>query len=130
EFLDSFCKIKNSEFSADQNAHMHSARLLKEMNLAIDAGLSEFGERNFCRKFTEGTYETRFNRAVFDVLVGSLSREDIRDWATKNPTKLKSLYEHVSTNHPEFVKSVESTTKSPEATRTRFSVWYDALYNE
>ncbi|MDR7154080.1 hypothetical protein J2W40_000883 [Sphingobium xenophagum] len=128
-FLDEFCKSKNSDFTADPNKEVEAENLLLQMNEAIDTGLAEFTDREFCRKYSAGSYETRFNRALFDVLVGALSRPDVRQWTAANPGKMKQLYEGVCDRHPEFVKAVETTTKSPEATRNRFTIWYEAVEN-
>jgi len=129
-FLDDFCRTKNANFSADPQQENNYQDILSQMNEAIIAGLAEFGEKAFCRKYSEGVYETRFNRAVFDVLVGALSYNDVRLWVRNNPGKMKQLYENVCGQQPGFVKSVETTTKSPEATRTRFNIWYDAVKSE
>lgn len=126
-FLDEFCRCKNAEFTANPQQEAECRGFLSEMNEAINAGIAEFEEQSFCRKYSKGTYETRFNRAVFDVLVGALSHHNVRDWVANNPGAMKRLYEQVCEQNPEFVKSVETTTKSPEATRTRFSTWYDAV---
>lgn len=129
-FLDDFCRSKNAEFTADPQQETEYQDLLSQMDDAINAGLAEFGEQNFCRKYSNGTYETRFNRAVFDVLVGALSHYDVRMWVANNHGVMKQLYERVCGENPEFVKSVETTTKSPEATRTRFSTWYNVVNKE
>lgn len=126
-FLDDFCRIKNTAFKADQQEELRSLALLSEMNSAIETGMLEFTERDFAKKFAAGSYETRFNRAVFDVLVGALSYQDVRTWVAANPGAMKAMYESVCSKYPEFVKSVESTTKSTEATRIRFEIWYDAV---
>lgn len=126
-FLDEFCKQKNADFFNDPTQFSFYSSLLSEMNEGINAGIDEFEERHFCRKFSDGMYETRFNRAVFDVLVGTLAHHEVRAWVHRNPKSMKKLYEDVSKSHPHFIKSVESTTKSPEATRTRFNIWYDAV---
>ncbi|MED5524626.1 MAG: DUF262 domain-containing protein [Pseudomonadota bacterium] len=126
-FLDDFCKLKNSEFLADPRQETLCKDHLSQMEEAINAGLNEFGEQEFCRKYSDNKYETRFNRAVFDVLVGSLSNHEIRTWAATNPGAMKKIYEDVCIQNPEFVRAVETTTKSSEATRTRFSIWYNAL---
>jgi len=126
-FLDEFCRSKNADFSADLQQENQYQALLSQMNEAINVGLEEFGERYFCRKYSGGEYETRFNRAVFDVLVGALSYHDVRIWVGNNPGAMKQLYESVCRQNPEFVKSVETTTKSPDATRTRFNIWYDMV---
>ena len=126
-FLDEFCRNKNADFSADAQQYQVYNAILSEMNDAINAGLQEFGENTFCRKFSDGQYETRFNRAVFDVLVGALSYRNIRDWVSANQGAMKQLYETVCTNRAEFVKSVETTTKSRESTQFRFQIWYEAV---
>lgn len=126
-FLDEFCKSKNAAFSSDPQQENQCQDLLSQMNEAINAGLQEFGEQDFCRKYSDGMYERRFNRAVFDVLIGALSYYEVRKWVVNNRGTMKQLYESVCGHHPEFVKSVETTTKSSEATRTRFSIWYDAV---
>lgn len=129
QFLDDFCKRKNGQFTSDLLQEKHCASLLSEMNEAINVGLSEFEERNFCRKYSNGFFESRFNRAVFDVLVGSLANQSVRSWVSSNQGAIASLYRDVCTQNADFIKSVESTTKSPEATRTRFGIWYSAIYN-
>jgi hypothetical protein len=126
-FLDDFCKMENAKFAAEPQQEGRYKSLLGDMNEAINEGLSEFGEKYFCRKYSSQIYETRFNRAVFDVLVGALSYSSVRQWTSANRGQMKTLYEDVCDKHPEFVSAVETTTKSPEATRNRFRIWYDSL---
>jgi len=126
-FLDEFCRTKNLEFSTNPNAEEGAVQLLGEMDAAIECGLREFGDREFCRKFLGLSYETRFNRAVFDVLVGSLSDKRVRNWVADHPGEMKRMYETVCGHYPEFIKSVETTTKSPESTRNRFGIWYFSI---
>ncbi|MBJ7442644.1 MAG: DUF262 domain-containing protein [Sphingopyxis sp.] len=128
-FLDEFCKKKNSEFLSDVHQENDTKNLLLHMNEAINIGIYEFGERQFCRKYSDGTYENRFNRALFDVLVGALSRVDVRQWTLGNLGAMKKLYEDICGQHPEFLRAVETTTKSPESTRNRFAIWYGAVEN-
>lgn len=123
-FLDDFCTRKNADFAANAEQEEVYQQLLWQMNEAINAGFREFGEQNFCRKYLGGAYETRFNRAVFDVLVGSLSCPDLRTWVDNNQGAMKELYQDVCGKYPDFVKSVETTTKSIDSTRTRFEIWY------
>lgn len=127
QFLDEFCKRRNSEFSSDSFASDRYRGALEIMNSAIDIGFVEFGDRDFCRKYVSGTYESRFNRAIFDVLVGSLSDSAVRDWVRLNPGSIKRLFEEVCSSSPEFIQAIETTTKSTTSTRNRFSIWYDAL---
>ncbi|WP_040370308.1 DUF262 domain-containing protein [Blastomonas sp. AAP53] len=127
KFLDEFCNLKNSDFSVDPDQERYYRNLLGNMNAGIEAGVAEFGIKRFCRKYVDGTYESRFNRAVFDVLVGALSHADVRGWVEANLGEMEKLYQEICTQRPEFVKAVESTTKSPDATRKRFEIWYDAV---
>ena len=127
KFLDEFCQIANAEFSADPGQLGAYVALLEQMNEAIVLGFDEFGERKFCKKFSTGGYETRFNRAIFDVLVGALSHKEVRIWAKVNPGSMLKLYEEICLERPDFIRSVETTTKSLEATRARFTTWYNAV---
>ncbi len=127
KFLDTCCSIKNAAF-VDPAYRNATSGQLEEMNFAIEAGLQIFGDGQFCRKYADGVYESRFNRAVFDVLVGSLSNTQVRQWALNDPQGLVALYENVCTNKPTFVRAVETTTKSKESTRERFGIWYAAVH--
>lgn len=105
---------------------------LAEMSDAISAGIRIFGTSKFCRKVVEGQYETRFNRAVFDVQVGALSNNAVRRQALENPDLFQGAYEAASSDNA-FLRSVESTTKTSEATRTRFNIFYaqvNRIFNE
>lgn len=126
-FLDEFCRSKNLQFSSDPHEEDRCNSRLNDMNEAINCGLDEFTEKHFCRKFTDGDYETRFNRALYDVLVGALSYEPVRQWVRDHDGAMKAVYENVCSGHPEFIRSVETTTKSPESTRNRFEIWYRAV---
>ncbi|MFC4655672.1 DUF262 domain-containing protein [Rheinheimera marina] len=126
-FLDEFCRKKNIDFSSNPSEHQRYMSLLAEMDEAINVGIVEFGERDFSKKYVSGGYENKFNRAVFDVLVGALSYPSIRAWVNSNNGAMKAMYEDICRHNPDFVKSVESTTKSKEATQRRFNVWYSAI---
>lgn len=126
-FLDEFCKAQNNKFSQEPFAVSECDAALQEMNDAIRVGIDEFNERDFCRKFSARVYESRFNRAIFDVLVGALSYQQIREWVSVNPGRMKKLYEKVCSESEDFLRSVETTTKSSEATRLRFKTWYSEI---
>lgn len=126
-FLDECCDWNNKNF--DRSA---VEQIANSLDLGIDEGFREF-EDVFCRKYVgagDGKfgYETRFNRAIFDVLIGALSREDIRAWASTNRGGLKSGYEELSRESSTFNIAVSDTTKTPRNVRARFSAWYDKVY--
>lgn len=125
-FLDDVCKNLNKRFSRDDGAKLEVENALFEMCEAIKVGITVFGIDKFCRKYVQGGYERRFNRAIFDVLVGALSDPRVRTVASKQPSEFVELYQEVAGSQS-FLKSVESTTKSIEATKYRFQSFYGAL---
>lgn len=128
KFLDESCQLFNEKFT-DQVFQSEIKGRLKRMLAAIDAGIKIFPERRFCRKFSEGEYESRFNRAVFDVQVGALSDELVRTQALADGERFKAIYE-TAAQSPDFIRAVEATTKTPEATRNRFQIFYNAVNGE
>jgi hypothetical protein len=126
DFLDECCTELNEKFRKE-NWQPTTEGDLHELNEAIVAGFRIFGERQFCRKYTENRYELLFNRAIFDVMVGSLSVIEFREWALNNHDAVVKKYIDVSTNDTRFTRAVETSTKSVEATRDRFTIWYDAV---
>ena len=128
KFLDELCKRNNSTMAENEGAAENVESRLNNMNEAIAAGISIFPDRKFCRKFVDGEYESRFNRALFDVLVGALANAQVRAWSLKNSEEFVAGFEHTSATD-EFRRAVETTTKSVASTRTRFASFY-AKVNE
>lgn len=126
KFLDSLC-IRYNATMADSEVSVEAVRLrLTNMNEAIAAGINVFPDKKFCRKYVNGMYENRFNRALFDVLVGALANSSVRAWALENPMDFVSGFEQVSATDA-FRRAVETTTKSVTSTRTRFSAFYNKV---
>jgi hypothetical protein len=85
-----------------------------------------FGQHNAFRKWSGRDFEGRFNRAVFDVMVfyfSDLSEQLCRE----KRTAIKTAFVDLCSNQPNFIKSVESTTKSITETATRLELWGNAL---
>jgi hypothetical protein len=122
KFLDKACVSYNSQFDSDLFESGISGRL-NQMNEAIKEGIEIFGVNKLCRKFNNGLYETSFNRAIFDVVIGSLSEHSFRQWAKNNRSQFRLSFEELC-GDLNFRRSVETTTKSTEATRTRFELGY------
>lgn len=122
KFLDELCAYYNRRFESSVFSS-YVFEKLDEMNSAIEAGLEIFGENKFCRKYTQKGYETRFNRALFDIMSFTLANPFFRDWARENSENLMTAYQNISLEDNEFIRSIETTTKSPEATFTRFMKW-------
>jgi hypothetical protein len=118
QFLDNECARRNQRWQSEGNQIKEKAG---QMEAAISATFDIFGQHAF-RKWDGSNYETRFNRAVFDIMVFYFSDEDIRKKALAMKTRVREAYESLSKNRS-FVKSIESTTKSVVATTTRFRLW-------
>ncbi|WP_081724576.1 DUF262 domain-containing protein [Asticcacaulis sp. YBE204] len=124
-FLDETCIDFNSKFS-DKTFSTAVETALESMEGAIAVGIEEFGLKKFCRKIVDGNFETRFNRAIFDVLVGSMQNSGIRKFAKDHPGELLRVFTEVSSDN-DFTRAVETTTKSTSATHLRFERWYKAV---
>lgn len=126
DYLDEFCKKQNKNFDFGKVASE-----LDNLADAVTVGLQIFPEKSFARKYIPeaGRFEGSFNRAAFDVLAGSLSDSRVRATASNDPSTFVSLFQSVCEND-DFRRAIETTTKSVEATRKRFSIWYAALNNK
>lgn len=124
--LDNMCVEYNHRWTSEPHFESYIRRQMDVFNSSIEAGLRVFERRRFCKKFVDGEYETSFNRALFDILMRAFSNLDFRQWAIQNSERTKSLYEGMFDDR-DFLRSVESTTKSTSATRIRFKKWIDAI---
>lgn len=124
-FIDNTCKYYNEQFS-EGNTKQFISDMIENMEQAIEVAMTEFGD-HVCRKWKDGKFDSRFNRAVFDVIVGALSDRQVRDWVNANVGVMRGAFVDLSSEDPKFVNSVESTTKSIEATTYRFNAWYDRI---
>lgn len=122
-FLDEYCTMRNQGFEEGDEITE-----LQDLENAIKIGVDVFPEGCFSRKYLARTdrYERSFNRAVFDVLGGSLMNIEVQQFAQNNSRAFVGLYESTC-GRPEFMRYVEATTKSIEATQGRFEIWYSAL---
>lgn len=121
-FLDSTCKYYNDRWpdcEAEVNQQYEHFIASHETVKAI------FGSHAY-RKWTGQQYETRFNRAVFDVMILAFSHSSTRDMAVGRYEDIERAYQEIC-SEPAFLTSVESTTKSMDATVTRLSIWYAKL---
>ncbi len=126
EFLDEFCRKMNRGF--DVGRQIEGVAQLEEI---IRIGLDAFPNGCFSRKYLPDSskFEGSFNRAVFDVLGGSLADERLQDQVAGDPRKFVEVYKSIFSN-TSFVRAIESTTKSVSATKYRFVSWYDLIRKE
>ena len=123
EFLDETCKSLNAEFQLNED---HIKDQAKEFEYAIDTTIKIFGDDAF-RKWDSKKYVTRFNRAIFDIMVYYFSIPEIRDRSMGNEEKIKLKFQYLCSNDLDFLQSFESSTKDIIRTKKRFSTWGNAL---
>lgn len=122
-FLDTTCMRLNDDWA-------NQAPVVRLQAAAFDAAIQAlieiFGIDDVARRpIQEG--RRPFNRALFDVLVYYLVDADVRRRALAVAAEVRTALTSLWRDEPRFARSVESTTKSIEATATRFSLWGDAL---
>lgn len=123
-FLDDYCKLRNENFQEGE-----SILELSVLDEAIKSGLKSFPDKTFSRKYIGGLrrYERPFNRAIFDVLGGSLSSPEVREASEKSPGELEYMFQQACENR-DFIRFIEATTKTVEATEGRFRIWYKLIH--
>jgi hypothetical protein len=86
-----------------------------------------FGERDELRKWNGRMYEKRINLAVFDIMTYYFSNPIVRDTATAKKDIVKTSLQQLCDNNRNFLSALESTTKSREANKNRFTIWANEL---
>lgn len=123
KFLDDTCDFLNAKWSTHENEVRDIAA---QMDDAIQVAIRIFSRPHVFRKWDGERFEKPLNRAVFDVVVASLSDPLIRSAAFTRKAEVVQAFKTLCSDI-EFRSAVESTTKSKAAVRTRFSKWYKAL---
>jgi len=125
-FLDEVHNYYNSNW-ADQRDFIE--RQCASLEICIERLFDAFDGKAF-KKFSDGKFENRFNRAVFDVLTFYACDDDYLKVINSDGERLLDLYISVSRRDAEFIKSIESTTKSVGATAVRLGRWGEELNRE
>jgi hypothetical protein len=113
-FLDGSMRVLNEEWT-EKKIEIVYARI----NKGIARLIKVLGVKNIGRKVSKGKFESRFNRALFEVQQYYFSRLPLQPTAAQKSEFVKKFIIWFEANQ-EFRESIESTTKSIERTRTRF----------
>lgn len=92
-----------------------------DLDAAITEAIEIFGAREAFSKYSDGRYEGRLNRALFDPLAYFLARADVRDAVGRDRAGFRASFEGLCGRDMEFMRSIEQTTKSRGANEVRFS---------
>jgi hypothetical protein len=125
-FLDTTCKRLNQKWEHEQDeieGQVHN------LEAAFQTTFNVFTEDNAFRKWDaeQEAYERRFNRAVFDVMMFYFSRPQVRKRIHGNEAKLETDFKKLCEQNSTFMRSIETTTKSLEATVSRLGIWGEIL---
>jgi hypothetical protein len=123
-FLDTACKTLNRDW-ADREREIKKQS--DDLETAIDTTFKIFGERNSFRKWDGKKYEGRFNRAIYDLMTFYFSEPSVRRKAITGKAGVEADFRKLCSSNNDFVKSIEVTTKSIDATVTRLGIWGKTL---
>ncbi len=120
EFLDNTCKVLNKKWATEKET------LVKEfesMESAIVLTNSIFGKQKAFRKYSEGQYERRLNRAVFDIFLFYFSQSEYAKKAADKKNEIKNAFELLCSTDNDFLRSLETSTKTTDVVKKRFATW-------
>ena len=124
-FMDTTCSSLNDQWETSKEFLISQADAMED---AIATTFEIFGDDNAFRKSDGEKYQARRNRAVFDIMVYYFTGAEIRGRALAAKQQVESAFRELCRN-PDFVRSLETTTKSIAATDYRLSRWGEALSN-
>ncbi len=123
-FLDDTCATLNRDWAAFADK---ATVQLNGMERSIQVTFKIFGQENAFRKWDGKKYERRFNRAIFDVMTFYFSDLSVERKAVAARRALESDFKSLCESNTDFVKAIEATTKSLDATVNRLQIWGAAL---
>ena len=124
EFLDSLCRRFNNEWEFRES---EIKRMAEDCNNAIDYTFEIFGSDAFRRHRSGGLFESRFNRAVFDIMTYYFRDADLSKKAVQNKEEVIKEFARLCEADEQFNEALQSTTKSVSATFYRLQRWGELL---
>lgn len=96
--------------------------LFQELNQATVSLLDKFGEK-VGRKVVKGKWEGRFNRALFEVQAYYFGKIPAAALAKVSQAEVMQQFNDFCSNTPDFLDSIETTTKNPRRYRARYELF-------
>lgn len=122
-FFDDAVNRLNDTWQQQEVNILRSAELL---NSAISLCIEIFGDRPF-RKWKGGTSDSRFNRAIYDIMVYYFTDLPIFDLAKQKKDEIRDAFIELCNNDAQFLSSFEFSTKNIAPTQYRFRTWGEKL---
>lgn len=101
--------------------------LFFDFNRATTFLLSTFPENRVGRKYTNGKWETRFNRALFEVQVFYFSHFEEQALVMADKSGIVSKFIELCDGDKQFQDSIETSTKTLANYETRFTRFQNAM---
>lgn len=122
-FLDETTKKINEQWVKKRSDIFYQ---VENMESALEFTRSVFGEKCYLRKWNGEKFETKKNRAVFDIMLHYFSNPEVREQLSERKDIISSEFKKLCQDD-RFRSSLESTTKSIESNRTRFNRWGEII---
>jgi hypothetical protein len=122
KFLDDVTCLINKKWSEYE---INIKQQCKEMELALEFLRQIFGEYYLC-KWNGKEFESRRNRAVFDIMLHYFSIEPVRHSLEGRGADVVKGFQRLC-EVDEFRNALETTTKSMAANQCRFNKWGSEL---
>lgn len=119
-FLDNATKDLSANW---QDAEAKTRSQVTEMESALKFTEAVFGAENYLRKWNGEKFESRKNRAVFDIMLHYFSHESIRHALEGKDEEIVNRFKNLCDTDTDFYASIEITTKSLWSNRIRFNTW-------
>lgn len=124
EFLDSTCKDYNGSWEGARDTVESEA---VKLELGVSVVTEIFGNESAFRIWRGDKYERVFNRTVFDIMLYYLADKKAATKAMNKKRAIVNAFCSLCDKDEDFVRSLEITTKSIDATAERLTKWGNAL---
>jgi len=118
-FLDDSAEMINSNWDQLENAVKD---LFQQLNQSTARLLEKFGEK-VGRKVVKGRWEGRFNRALFEVQAYYFGKIPDDALGRVSSAEIMKRFDEFCSNTPDFLDSIETTTKNPRRYRARYELF-------
>lgn len=98
---------------------------LSNLDVSMEVAYKVFGVDAF-KKWNGEAYESRINRALFDVITRYFSQPDLSELLLSSHAEIVNKYKQVCLDDT-FKEAIERTTKTPKAVKDRHVIWGKAL---
>lgn len=122
-FFDNTVEVLNRSWEQQSNYIRETAN---QLNAAIDATYTIFGHNAFS-KWKNNNFDSRFNRAIFDIMVYYFSTPEVRDTALTKQNEIQTEFKMLCETNIDFLNSFETSTKNVQPTNIRFNTWGASL---